>query len=63
MSLDLGAGADHAQIFGVEVETLPAVERDGQNPAILGEPQLGWPRAGVIGGRHGVSHYLEWLYI
>ena len=38
MALDLGARAAHAQIFGGEIETLAAVEGDGQRLAILVQP-------------------------
>src|SRR4029077_2895729 len=46
MSLDLGARAAHAQIFGGEIETLAAVEGDGQRLAILVQPQFGRPGTG-----------------
>src|SRR5580698_4466011 len=45
MSLDLGARAAHAKIFGGEIETLAAVEGDGQRLAILVQPQFRRPRA------------------
>src|SRR5580700_5641322 len=45
VALDLGARAAHAQIFGGEIETLAAVEGDGEGLAILVQPQLGRPRA------------------